>query len=371
MRGTGKIPPQRPERRKLVTRTKKVLRGVAIAVCVLAVLLVILLIYLTVNEYNPPQTEAIGEAAQGTMLSEGSSLRVMTLNTGYAGLSEEADFFMDGGTGVHAKSAEQVASNLNGIVDMMAAADADAYLLQEVDINSDRTWNVNEAEVYELQTGMDGRFAYNYNCAFVPYPVPMIGHVESGVLTLTDLAVESAQRVQLPVSFSWPVSTCNLKRCLLVERIPLSGTEKELVLVNLHLEAYDEGDGKIAQTKMLNEILEAEYQKGNYVIAGGDFNQTFEGIKAYPDADSENWAPGRIAQSEVPDGFSFAVDGTVPTCRLLSAPYTGSYETSQVYVIDGFIVSDNVEVTSVETQDFGFRYTDHQPVVLNAALKKS
>ena len=46
----------------------------------------------------------------------------------------------------------------------------------------------------------------------------------------------------------------------------------------------------------------------------------------------------------------------------LNKPYTGSYETSQVYVIDGFIVSDNVAVHSVKTKDEQFKYTDHQPV---------
>ena len=58
--------------------------------------------------------------------------------------------------------------------------------------------------------------------------------------------------------------------------MPLEGTDKELVLINFHLEAYDSGEGKIAQSKMLAEKLESEYQQGNYVIAGGDFNQTFE-----------------------------------------------------------------------------------------------
>ena len=48
--------------------------------------------------------------------------------------------------------------------------------------------------------------------------------------------------------------------------------------------------------------------------------------------------------------------------RVLNKPYTGSYETSQVYVIDGFIVSDNVAVHSVKTKDEQFKYTDHQPV---------
>lgn len=39
------------------------------------------------------------------------------------------------------------------------------------------------------------------------------------------------------------------------------------------------------------------------------------------------------------------------------------------YTIDGFIVSPNVEVTSVETLDAGFAYSDHNPVKLQVKLK--
>jgi endonuclease/exonuclease/phosphatase family metal-dependent hydrolase len=60
---------------------------------------------------------------------------------------------------------------------------------------------------------------------------------------------------------------------------------KYLVLVNLHLEAYDDGEGKKAQTEMLKQILQEEADQGNYVIAGGDFNQTFSGTddSMYPE----------------------------------------------------------------------------------------
>ena len=125
---------------------------------------------------------------------------------------------------------------------------------------------------------MEGIFAYNFKCDFVPYPLPPIEKVNSGIFTMTDLKVNSAARLALPESFSWPVKTCNLKRCMQETRIPLEGTDAELVLINFHLEAYDDGDGKIAQSKMLAEKLSKEYEAGNYVIAGGDFNQTFEGI---------------------------------------------------------------------------------------------
>lgn len=75
--------------------------------------------------------------------------------------------------------------------------------------------------------------------------------------------------------------------------IDLEGTDAQLVLVNLHLEAYDDGEGKAAQTAALTSFLEQEYAKGNYVIAGGDFNQTFPGgLDKYPIKNDDLWTPG-------------------------------------------------------------------------------
>ena len=61
--------------------------------------------------------------------------------------------------------------------------------------------------------------------------------------------------------------------------------------------------------------------------------------------------------------------GWTPTCRLLNGPYSGNYDDSQVYVLDGFIVSDNLKIDQVENIDTQFEYTDHQPVKLNVTLK--
>lgn len=49
--------------------------------------------------------------------------------------------------------------------------------------------------------------------------------------------------------------------------------------------AYDDGEGKLAQTKMLSDLLQKEVEKGNYVIAAGDFNQSFSNVDtgAYSD----------------------------------------------------------------------------------------
>lgn len=132
----------------------------------------------------------------------------------------------------------------------------------------------------------------DYSCPYVPIPWPPIGRVNSGLFTTTRYEIASAERIALPCPFSWPVSTANLKRCLLVSYLPIEGSDKQLVLVNLHLEAYDDGEGKIAQTKQLREFIQSEYEKGNYVIAGGDFNQVFPGsLDVYPNTHPENWEP--------------------------------------------------------------------------------
>ncbi|MGC3658061.1 endonuclease, partial [Enterococcus faecalis] len=62
------------------------------------------------------------------------------------------------------------------------------------------------------------------------------------------------------------------------------------------------------------------------------------------------WAPGVIDHADLPKQFSLAYDDQQPTVRVLNKPYTGSYETSLVYVIDGLIVSDNVALHCVKTK---------------------
>ena len=131
---------------------------------------------------------------------------------------------------------------------------------------------------------------------------------------------------------------------------------------------YDSGEGKIAQTKMLWEILEREYAKGNYVIAGGDFNQMFPGTEEkYPIFATEFWVPGILEESDLPDGWQYVFDESTPTCRLLDKPY--DEKSSQRYVIDGFIISPNVELLYAETIDCGFEYSDHNPVLMEIILK--
>lgn len=345
---------------------KKVLKGVLMVVGVILVFLVCFIGFLTITEFNPEPVEdasiyVTSSEAEAAEIDE--EFTVYTWNIGYGGLGEASDFFMDGGGMVNPPSQQAVDDNLMKISNFVNDTDADVWLIQEVDSNSARTDGVDQVALLQDFGGDNGAFAYNYNCKFVPIPWPPMGRVESGIATYTDYALlDVPQRVSLPCPFSWPVSAANLKRCLLVSRIQLEGTDKELVLVNLHLEAYDDGEGKIAQTNQLMELLTTEYEKGNYVIAGGDFNQSFPGVlDKYPVESPELWTPGILETSILPDGWNFAYDMEAPTCRLLDRPYDG---TNQKYIIDGFIVSPNIDINSVKTVDLDFENSDHNPVEL-------
>ena len=351
---------------------RRLMKGIGMLLLVLVLAAAIGIGVLTAVEYRPAEREDVEVLpAAAASLRAGDSFTVLSWNIGYGALGDNADFFMDGGSMVRTADRARVERNLADMQRAAQAEDPDVILLQEVDLRSDRSFRVDQTASWRSAfPAMDSAFAYNFHSLYVPYPVPPIGHVESGLLTLSRFSAAAAERLRLPCPFSWPVRIVNLKRCLLVTRIPVG--ESELVLVNLHLEAYDSGEGKEAQTRRLAAFLQAEREQGHWVIAGGDFNQVFSTVdtSAYPAV--APWQPGEIDAAAFPEGFALLMDASVPTCRSLDRPLAGAAaEDFQFYVIDGFIVSDNVAVDSVRTLSLGFGATDHNPVLLKVTLQES
>ena len=346
---------------------KRILKILGIVLAVLVVAALGIFIWLWVTAYNPAAEEPITVEAPVTQTLDQTSFSVLTWNVGYCGLGEESDFFMDGGKMVR-PSSELITKNFAGLQGFLGGVKADFTLLQEVDSNSKRSRSVDEVAGLRAKLGQSSAYAMNFSANYVPYPWPPIGKVHSGLVTFSQYKMAEATRISLPCPFSWPMSLVNLKRCLLVSRVPIEGSDKELVLVNL--EAYDEGEGKLAQSKQLREFVEQEYAKGNYVIAGGDWNQLFPDTETvYPNTHRELWTPGYLDEAELSAGWQYVWDDSVPTCRLLNQPYDKTdTENTQYYVIDGFLVSPNLKVESVETMDEGFAFSDHNPVLLSVSL---
>ena len=363
------------EKQKRASLPRMILALLVRIVCTVLIVGVVvlagLIAYLSITEYKPADREAVAPAdpyAVAALPSLGTEYAIVTWNTGYGALGKDSDFAMDGGGNAPPATKEQVEGYLKGIAALIGEEDPAILMLQEVDLDSARSYRIDHRDRYSFA---NDAVALNYSCDYVPYPWPPLGKVESGVFTASDYLMASGERVALPCPFSWPLRIANLKRCLLVTRFPVEGSDRELVIVNMHLEAYDSGEGKIAQTKKLLEYVQAEYEKGNWVIVGGDWNQAFPGsLDVYPNTHPENWAVGQLEESVLPEGWRFAYDTDVPTCRLLNQPYdpTDTVNT-QYYVIDGFMVSPNVEVKTVRTLDEAFENTDHNPVEMTVELK--
>jgi endonuclease/exonuclease/phosphatase family metal-dependent hydrolase len=296
----------------------------------------------------------------------------MTWNIGYGGLGAETDFFYDSGQMVTTPEA-WVKKYTDGIYATIAAnKDADFIFIQEADRHGKRSWNIDEvAGINSQAPDHHYAFAVNFNVKYLPFPLEpwkdKIGEVYGGILNLSRYTPVESKRIALPGITDWPRKLFYLERCLLMQRYKLPN-DKELVVINTHFEAYDDGSVKKEQMKLTKKILEEEYAKGNYVILGGDWNI------APPDFNVKKWEKeinhDKLYEmnndSNYIPGWKYVYDGNTPTNRKNSHAFDP--KTTFTTVIDYFFVSPNVNVIEVKGIDAGFKYSDHNPVRLKIQL---
>lgn len=364
----------------------KVLRRIGIAVlCILLVLVLLVggyVLYL-VFAYYRIEDGAVLEISNNPAepVQPGEEYTALTYNIGFGAYDHAFSFFMDTGTmadgtpvqGEHARAqSEEIArNNTEGSIGLARQTGADFLLFQEVDTDSDRSFHINQAEEIEgAFPGYGSVFALNFHSAFLPYPfTEPHGAVQSGLLTLSNRQMDEAVRRSYPVDESFPTKFFDLDRCFAVVRLP-AADGRELVLINNHMSAYDEGGTvRAAQMEMLMGVLAEEYAKGNWVVAGGDFNHAFyETIDSFPSGQQKPGWVYPFDHEALPDGFTLVrasnID-SVPSLRSTDIPYQEGV--SYRSVVDGFIVSANVTCTA-ETLDANFEYSDHNPVLLRFTL---
>ncbi len=303
----------------------------------------------------------------------GEVYTIVTQNLGFGAYTPDFTFFMDGGTESRAKSAESVRNCLRLAAEKVESFSPDFILFQETDTDSTRSYHINQRELLESHfSSMNGVFAVNYHSAYLMYPLlEPHGASNSGMLTLSRYKITSAVRRKFPISTSFS-KFLDLDRCYSVSRIPVDGG-REFVIYNVHMSAYGGSDEiRSAQMNMLFEDMRAEYEAGNWCVCGGDFNHDFTGdsndrLNGGGEAGFE-WAqpfpaellPDCITRcTDYPDGEYY------PSCRNCDIPYV---EGNFTIIVDGFLVSKNVEAVSVRNIYTGFEYSDHGPVVLEFKL---
>lgn len=352
---------------------------------IIAIALVIggYVIYLSVNYYRiEDNTKLKVQNPSNSLITQGTEHTVLTYNIGFGAYNPDFSFFMDVGimkdgtevTGKYgrAESKEVVLADTEGVINTAQGYDADIMLFQEVDIDSTRSYHVNQKEkILSAFPRYSSTFASNFHSVFLAYPLnDMHGKVESGILTLSRYNQGSATRRSFPVDESFITKFFDLDRCFSVHRMPVENARQELVLINTHMSAYDKG-GKIrkAQMKMISEVMQDEYAAGNWVIVGGDFNHALGGTIDSHTGDQKvpEWVQP-FDYEGLPAGFlvvEASNQDSVYTCRGSDIPYEDgvNYETT----VDGFIVSNNITASSTNI-DSDYSYSDHNPAILTFTL---
>ena len=338
-----------------------------IILVVLSYLLYVVLSYHRVGDNLTLEIEGDAE----NIASVNTEISLLTYNIGFGAYSADYSFFMDGGEHSRALSKEAVLDNINGVMDVIANENCDLILLQEVDTDGTRSYHVNQKNlISEKYPRFDQVFAENYDSPYFLYPIhEPIGANKSGILTLSRFNINSSIRRSLPVENSLS-KYFDLDRAYSVSFIK-TDNGKKLVIYNVHLSAYT-SDGTIAddQLKMLSEDMQAQYEKGNYIIVAGDFNKDLLGDSSKYFKRSEgdyNWAAA-LNNNLLPQGIKSYSGTNAPSCRNAEAPFKGD-GTDFVLSVDGALVSENIEVISCETVDTSFAYSDHNPVKLKFVLK--
>ena len=255
-------------------------KKISVMIGVILLLLFAILGYFTLRKYRPDTQVVVAENRVKPISLD--TITCMSWNIGYCGLSDDMDFFYDGGEKVRT-SEEKTKENLDFIKDQLAhAKDVQFFLLQEVDTGSKRSYYIDQFDhLSDVLASYQAYFSTNYHVDFVPVPVTdPLGKVRGGLATFSKLIPKRVVRYAYPSRYSWPVNLFMLNRCFMVSEVILKN-EKKLFVINTHNSAYDDGSMKRKEMSFLKKFLNAEYKKGNYLIVGGDWNQFPPGIEKY------------------------------------------------------------------------------------------
>ncbi|WPU63329.1 endonuclease/exonuclease/phosphatase family protein [Peredibacter starrii] len=215
-----------------------------------------------------------------------SVVKVLTWNIGYLyGQGSE-------GPGYEHRGKEYYEEKLKEFAQQIKDWNPDVICLQEVDFESSRSGDLNQAQYLAAKAGYPYvAEAVSWDANYIPFPYwPLknnFGRVKSGgaILSKYPLKNHSVTLLEKPQSQPWWYNLFYLHRYFQTVTIELD--EKEYKIVNLHLEAFD----KIDRLKQVGQLVDKVKREGIDFVAG-DFNMlpasATKRSKFYNEDDYEN-----------------------------------------------------------------------------------
>jgi len=331
----------------------------------------IFLFFSTITDYKPQKIENIAlKANPGNNQIESDELNVLSWNISYAGISKEMDVLYKGGKKLK-PSLEIYQKSLNGILNTLVTyAYVDFILLQEVDVFSNRSYFSNQkAFISDFLPDYGYTFAINQDVKFALYPfITSPGRLKSGLQTLTKYKASAIQKQTYSSMLNWPEKLFRPHTCFLETRYLLENG-KQLVVINTQISAGELGVQYRKEIEELKVYIIREYEKGNYVIAGGDWNNNPPGFKKI-----NSFKNNKLYHHEheiplfvMPLDWKWVYDTEVPTVRKSNKCYNPI--STPCTVSDFFLLSPNIASLSIRNIDLQFEFSDHNPVMMNVKLE--
>ncbi len=215
---------------------------------------------------SPSEYAEIFESPKVKEARNGDEFRILTYNIGYlSGMTNNLPV---------EKPQSLFSGNMDLVLANLKRIDADLLAFQEIDYDSDRSYNVDQHEVIAQLGYRYSAKTINWDKRYVPFPYfPFsmhFGKIISGQSVLSKYPIIEQERIELERNQDNPFyyDSFYLDRLAQVVKVRISG--HNLVLIHVHLEAFDQ-QTRINQIEKLRTIY-AKYCTQGPTIMLGDFN---------------------------------------------------------------------------------------------------
>ncbi len=374
----------------------KITLAVLVSVLSVSALLGIYILYVGAGFsrlYNMKYIEILNDRPSNVAI--GVTYEVVSYNMNYGIISSDYTYYKNTGydsngkeikgRSSRAESRDRVEVNTKGTAGLLSTgsnAEAEFFMIQEIDLDSTRTYYVDERAILnDVFVNYAEIFAETGSSNYVFYPLTSpVGKFSSGMVTYSAFDVAYAMRLSMPSDESFPSKYTSADNCISLTRLKVAGLadQRYLCLFNVNISLYDDESIRQQCLERLYELIKQEVDYGNFVIAGGSFSYSLYGDEGVFEnkMQTPNWCTG------LPDSFN-AVKLSEIGCRIIKDDIaielkTGTtrdasvkYKKGETFeaITDGYIVSNNVVAEKIEVLDNEYLYSSHNPVRLSFYLK--
>ncbi|NJL80508.1 MAG: metal-dependent hydrolase [Richelia sp. RM2_1_2] len=251
--------------------------------------------------------------------------------------------------------------NLKTVVDALKPLNADFIGIQEIDLESKRSFNINQVnELAEQLSFNQAGIAINWDKNYVPFPyLPFSAHfgkILSGQAILSRYPITNNKRIVLDKVASKPFfyNALYLDRVAQVSEIKVNN--RSVIIINVHLEAFDVPTRR-KQTEYIQKLL-SEYVDKYPVLLIGDFNSTVPPIPENPQPTVDILLKTAAIKSALPP-------------EALNNPQIATFPSDKPIVKFDYVfyTPKNIEVIEWRIVDQVKQASDHLPVMMKFRFK--